>query len=524
MSKIFWKLEKWLYLCSAIKLLGLAEKLGTTLGGNSQILERVNIKLHNLLKGISAATRHLLVLLLCVLNAFVVRAQGNSQVRVHFPFDNAVVSSQYMQNASALAALDSLVAANGQDLALEVISYASPEGNYNYNVKLASRRAEAFRKYIINHYPSITVTVNPCGESWDDLRANVVADTRLEADVKEKILNIIDSSAEPDAKERQLKAISAYKSLYRNYFRSLRYAEVSFAGVASNVETTPAEPTVQETEPAEESDVTVPDLPVIEDPVISVGEPDVQVSTDSLSTDFTVEPALPAIDQPDIQVGEPDVQVGTDTLSTGFSVEPAQPITFPSELVPSRNMIAAVKTNLLFDAVTALNVEVEVPIGKRYSVMVEDVFPWWETGNKYCFQYWEMGVEGRFWFKPWERKGTEKLRGFFAGPYVMSGKYDFQYDRSINYQGEFWSAGLTAGYSVALGKKKNVNLEMSLSMGYMESPFRHYLPDGGYTKLLHDPARDGKFYNIFIYPTKAKVSLVVPIGVTTWHKKEVNHD
>ena len=47
------------------------------------------------------------------------------------------------------------------------------------------------------------------------------------------------------------------------------------------------------------------------------------------------------------------------------------------------NTVAALKTNLLFDAVTALNFEVEVPIGKRFSVMVEDVFPWWETGNKY---------------------------------------------------------------------------------------------------------------------------------------------
>ena len=486
----------------------------------------MNIKLHNLLKGTSAATRHFLVLLLCVLNAFVVRAQDNAQVRVHFPFDNAVVSSQYMQNASALAALDSLVALNGEDIALEVISYASPEGNYQYNVNLAARRANAFRNYIVKRYPNLKVTVNPLGESWDDLRADVVADNRLEADVREKILNIIDSSAEPDAKERQLKAISAYKSLYRNYFRSLRYAEVSFAGVASNVETTPVEPTVPDIAPAEGSDVKEPDLPVITDPEINITEPDVRVSTDTLATDFTVEPAIPVIDNPEITIGEPeDVQVGQDTLATDFTVEPAKPVTTEkTELVPSRNMIAAVKTNLLFDAVTALNVEVEVPIGRRFSVMAEDVFPWWETGNKYCFQLWEMGVEGRFWFKPWERKGTEKLRGFFAGPYVMSGKYDFQYDRSINYQGEFWSVGLTAGYSVALGKKKNVNLEMSLSMGYMESPFRHYLPDGNYTKLLHDPARDGKFYNIFMYPTKAKVSLVVPIGVTTWHKKDVNND
>lgn len=186
------------------------------------------------------------------------------------------------------------------------------------------------------------------------------------------------------------------------------------------------------------------------------------------------------------------------------------------------NTVAALKTNLLFDAVTALNFEVEVPIGKRFSVMVEDVFPWWETGNKYCFQVWEMGVEGRFWFKPWKSIGTEKLRGLFVGPYVMSGKYDFQFDKSINYQGEFWSVGLTAGYSLPLGKKKWGNLEFSLSLGYLQSPYRHYLPTDDYVKLIHDPALDGTFYDIFLYPTKAKISLVVPLNFPT--RKEVSHD
>lgn len=186
------------------------------------------------------------------------------------------------------------------------------------------------------------------------------------------------------------------------------------------------------------------------------------------------------------------------------------------------NTVAALKTNLLYDAVTALNFEVEVPIGKRFSVMVEDVFPWWETGNKYCFQVWEMGVEGRFWFKPWKSIGTEKLRGLFVGPYVMSGKYDFQFDKSINYQGEFWSVGLTAGYSLPLGKKKWGNLEFSLSLGYLQSPYRHYLPTDDYVKLIHDPALDGTFYDIFLYPTKAKISLVVPLNFPT--RKEVSHD
>ena len=182
-----------------------------------------------------------------------------------------------------------------------------------------------------------------------------------------------------------------------------------------------------------------------------------------------------------------------------------------------KNMIVAAKTNLLYDAVTALNFEVEVPIADRFSIMAEDVFPWWETGNKYCFQLWEMGVEARYWFKPWKTVGMEKLRGWFAGPYVMSAKYDFQFDKSINYQGEFWSAGVTAGFAMPIGKKQKANLEFSLSYGYMESPFRHYQPTDDYVKLIKDPANNGTFYNIFKYPTKAKVSLVVPIGILVFY-------
>jgi len=153
--------------------------------------------------------------------------------------------------------------------------------------------------------------------------------------------------------------------------------------------------------------------------------------------------------------------------------------------------------------------------------MVEDVFPWWETSNKYCFQMWEMGIEGRFWLKPWDVNGTQKLRGWFAGPYVMSSKYDFQYDTSINYQGEYWSVGATAGYAMPIGRKKRLNLEFSLSLGYLQSPYRHYMPTDSYDKLIRDPSVVGtvKYFG----PTKAKISLVLPINVPT-KKQEVNHE
>lgn len=186
-----------------------------------------------------------------------------------------------------------------------------------------------------------------------------------------------------------------------------------------------------------------------------------------------------------------------------------------------KNTFFAVKTNLLYDALTALNVELEVPVANRYSVMVEDVFPWWETGNKYCFQMWEMGVEARYWFKPWEKTGTEKLRGWFAGLYGMSSIYDFQLDRSLNYQGEYWSAGISGGYAMPIGRRKRVNLEFSLGLGYLQTQYRHYLPTLSYDKLIRDRYHDGKAS--YWGPTKAKVSLVIPICFNV-KSKEVHHD
>lgn len=192
-------------------------------------------------------------------------------------------------------------------------------------------------------------------------------------------------------------------------------------------------------------------------------------------------------------------------------------------MLRSKRMIAALKTNLLFDAATALNAEIEIPIADRWSVMIEDVFPWWETGNKYCLQMWEMGLEARYWFKPWDPRGVDKLRGWFAGLYGMSSKYDFQNDKKVNYQGEYWSAGLTGGYSLPLGRKKWGNLELSLGLGYLDTQFRHYQPNEAYSKLIHDRFNDGNAH--YFGPTKAKISLVIPINVyNPVTKKEVRHE
>lgn len=115
----------------------------------------------------------------------------------------------------------------------------------------------------------------------------------------------------------------------------------------------------------------------------------------------------------------------------------AQELQPQGDTVKAKETIFKLKTNLLYDVVTMVNAEIEFPIKKRFSIAVEDVFPWWEfKPNKYALQNWEMGVEGRFWLKPWEYD-TDKLRGHFFGVYGMSGRGDLQLDTKPNYQARY---------------------------------------------------------------------------------------
>ena len=628
----------------------------------------------------SVAITKMTALVVCLaLNVFFLRAQdSDAQVRVYFPFDSPVLSESYMSNASAFHAIDSLVAGLQNGSVIEVVSYSSPEGNVHYNLNLSRNRAASVVSYLEAKYPQMhgRIRTTSGAESWDDLRTKVSADSRLSDSSKSAIVAIIDGNDDPDSKESALKALPQYKALYSNYFRSLRFADITLRianlakteaqddnsgiseGSAAAGEGQPvvyfplSETTIRPEYMGNEANIAVlremlsdpnrvPSRVVIEGAASPEGPVSInerlgatraKVLVDFLTSEFpylkdrivvrsvaedwaglrasilangtlgssekeeligiidsnnsparkeallkasasypvvekeclpyvryarigNIEFEAPAVTEPadttpkdttpkdtvttvvpadttsaPVAVDTTDLFPARDTLEAVAPVDTTAKVkpyeggivpAFPAPAKGYRNMIAAVKTNLLYDAVTGLNVEVEVPIANRFSVAWEDVFPWWETGNKYCFQLWEMGAEARFWFKPWETVGTEKLRGWFVGPYVMSGKYDFQYDKSINYQGELWSVGATAGYAMPIGKKKRVNLEFSLSMGYMKTHFRHYLPTDSYDKLIHDPAGDGSFYNIFKYPTKAKVSLVVPIS---YGKKEARHE
>jgi len=191
-------------------------------------------------------------------------------------------------------------------------------------------------------------------------------------------------------------------------------------------------------------------------------------------------------------IGSTKVTGNTPTKGSANAVTPGK---------SRRHPLFAVKTNLLFDAALMPNIELEVPIGKRWSLNGEYMFPWWLINDdRYCLQILMGGLEVRYW--PGRRSGRDVLTGHFLGLYAGGGKYDLQWDKN-GYQGEFFiAAGVSYGYAHSIAR--NLRLEYNIGIGMLRTDYRHYHSRDNHQTLLWQ--ENGEY--TWLGPTKLKISLV----------------
>ena len=191
------------------------------------------------------------------------------------------------------------------------------------------------------------------------------------------------------------------------------------------------------------------------------------------------------------------------------------PVLPPIASTAGSQPLLALKTNLLADVATFVNVGVEVPLGQRYSLAGEFYFPWWSNSSKdLTIQMLGGTLEGRYWLG--ERRGKSPLTGFYAGIYGGAGYYDFQLGSLTDgdgVQGDFYvMGGISAGYAHQIGK--HLRMEYSLGVGYLRSDYSKYSPvqdtKYGDIKVIHYPWEKKKFSGFL--PSKLAVSLVWMLG------------
>lgn len=378
---------------------------------------------------------------------------------IYYRRNETGIDTSYLWNPSQMAELDRFMRKDIVVDTITVYAYASPEGHYGHNVWLSRRRAENARNYIVEEYgldPG-KVLISQQEENWPGLRQAVR--NFYDGDNRDDLLEILMEEGLSD-KERKdgiiaLDGGKTYSFLIDTLMPPLRSAIFSISWSRRS-----------------------------------------------------------AFDLPAVRWGG-ESRAGMRE-QTEERLQESEPITEEPDTIAKRTIVA-LKTNVLYDAATALNYQVEVPIGKNFSVVWEHYFPWWATKKelKYCLQYLTLGGEARWWFAPKPRPETSNrvlrdvLVGHYIGAYGLWGKADLQWqDKFGMYQcSPIFSAGLTYGFVTPI--TKHLNLELSVSAGYARIPYQHYIPSEDWQILWRD--REDAGITHYFGPTKITVTLSMPI-------------
>lgn len=136
---------------------------------------------------------------------------------VDFPVNQTVIKPDYRNNAFELAKIITTIDSvrNDKDItvtSLSIKGFASPEGSYENNARLAMGRTDALKEYVrrLYNFPYGFINTSYEPEDWEGLREWVM---NSNISYKYGILDIIDSYLPPD--EKNTKIQTTYPSEYR---------------------------------------------------------------------------------------------------------------------------------------------------------------------------------------------------------------------------------------------------------------------------------------------------------------------
>lgn len=158
--------------------------------------------------------------------------QLSGHAYLDFPVNKTVIYPDYRRNPSELAKICATIDSVRSDNDVRIIEihikgYASPEGSYSSNARLAEGRTNALKQYLIDRYALadtllFNIAFEP--EDWQGFRKYVETSNLPD---KEEIIQLIDSNEDIDVKERQIRARypQSYRTLLENCYPALRHSD-----------------------------------------------------------------------------------------------------------------------------------------------------------------------------------------------------------------------------------------------------------------------------------------------------------
>ena len=341
---------------------------------------------------------------------------------------------------------------------LLILSTASPDGSYDFNRRLAQRRAASTEAFLLELFPEFKHThikVEYLEEDWDGLKQVLKAHPEFPQGAE--MMAVIEDDNDLQSKEYRLRALKdGWRYLVRNYIHALRNSSITLTVV---------------------------------------------MTSDNADDEYVVEKIDDRPKMAEIQSIEPD--------PVRFEAPPIVEnlIPRPIEVKFTKTRLAA-RTNLL---APGLNFGVEIPIAWNWSVGLDYYYPWAVSAeNKWCAEMLGWFIDAKYWITGEKHKWSmnSKLKGHGIGVYGGIGYYDYQ-KISNGVQGEYLDLGVDYTFAMPVANDK-LRIAFNIGIGYIYTLYRPYYPSSDFEDLIKEPGVKYRTTN-FIGPTKASVSLVYPI-------------
>lgn len=150
-----------------------------------------------------------------------------------FPVNRTELYPDYRRNPQELdkirASIDSVRNERNAGIttitAITIHGYASPEGPYDNNIRLAKGRAQTLRDYVVRQYAleDVPFTVKSTPEDWAGLKRAV--ETGKYPQREEALAIIADTLLHPDRRNDRLAQLDVYKTLLNDVYPALRHSD-----------------------------------------------------------------------------------------------------------------------------------------------------------------------------------------------------------------------------------------------------------------------------------------------------------
>ena len=155
-----------------------------------------------------------------------------------FPINSHVIDNDFRDNARTIETIRkdieaTIRVAGALPDSVLILAAASPDGNYDFNSRLAKRRAASTKSFILELFPEFKdahIEVGYLEEDWDGLRQVLRANPDFPQ--RDEMLAVIESDDSAQTKEYRLRALKdGWRYLVRNYIYALRNSSITISVV-----------------------------------------------------------------------------------------------------------------------------------------------------------------------------------------------------------------------------------------------------------------------------------------------------